>query len=113
MNDSLPIAVASSPYARNVSTSGVSIIIPAHNADATLDATLNSVLSQSHPVWEAVIINDGSGDATQATADRWTHRDRRFRVLHQAKSGVSEARNRACKEADPPKKERAGGPALK
>jgi peptidoglycan/xylan/chitin deacetylase (PgdA/CDA1 family)/glycosyltransferase involved in cell wall biosynthesis/2-polyprenyl-3-methyl-5-hydroxy-6-metoxy-1,4-benzoquinol methylase len=103
MNDGGSLAPIASPaYAKRADTSGVSIITPAHNADATLEATLNSVLCQSHPVWEVVIIDDGSTDATRATADRWAHRDGRFRVLRQAKSGVSAARNTGLREAQYP-----------
>ena len=67
-----------------VTRSGISVIIPAHNAEATLEATLNSVLRQTHAVWEAIIIDDGSTDGTHATAEGWAGRDRRFRALHQA-----------------------------
>jgi peptidoglycan/xylan/chitin deacetylase (PgdA/CDA1 family)/GT2 family glycosyltransferase/SAM-dependent methyltransferase len=81
------------------SVPGISIVIPAHNATATLEATLNSVLHQTHTVWEAVIVNDGSTDGTYAMAEGWEHRDRRFRALQQEKSGVSAARNRGLREA--------------
>jgi glycosyltransferase involved in cell wall biosynthesis len=79
--------------------SGVSVIIPAHNAAATLEATLNSVVHQTYTLWEAVIIDDGSTDTTRAVAEDWSHRDRRFRVLHQERSGVSAARNHGLWEA--------------
>jgi peptidoglycan/xylan/chitin deacetylase (PgdA/CDA1 family) len=78
---------------------GVSVIIPVHNGSATLEATLNSVVRQTHAVWEAVIIDDGSTDGTRSMAEGWAHRDRRFRVMHQEKSGVSAARNRGLREA--------------
>src|SRR5258708_4567813 len=45
---------------------GVSVIIPVHNGSATLEATLNSVVRQTHAVWEAVIIDDGSTDGTRS-----------------------------------------------
>jgi glycosyltransferase involved in cell wall biosynthesis/peptidoglycan/xylan/chitin deacetylase (PgdA/CDA1 family)/SAM-dependent methyltransferase len=81
------------------SVSGVSIIIPVYNATTTLEATLNSVVRQTHAVWEAVIIDDGSTDGTRIIANSWAHQDKRFRVLHQEKSGVSAARNRGLREA--------------
>jgi glycosyltransferase involved in cell wall biosynthesis len=87
------------PNAKPANVSGISIIIPAHNAEATLEVTLNSVLSQTHTAWEAVIIDHGSTDATHAMAEGWALRDRRFRVLHQEKSGVSTARNSGLQEA--------------
>jgi hypothetical protein len=87
------------PNAKPANVSGISIIIPAHNAEATLEVTLNSVLSQTHTAWEAVIIDHGSTDATHAMAEGWALRDRRFRVLHQEKSGVSTARNGGLQEA--------------
>ena len=93
------VPVTSPTNAQPDSAPGVSIIVPAHNAEATLEATLNSVLLQTHAVWEAVIVDDGSTDATGAIAERWAHRERRFRVLHQENSGVSAARNSALREA--------------
>jgi glycosyltransferase involved in cell wall biosynthesis len=80
-------------------TSGVSVIVPAYNAAATLQATLNSVVQQTFALWEVVIINDGSTDDTGVIAEDWAKRDRRFRVLHQERSGVSAARNRGLREA--------------
>jgi glycosyltransferase involved in cell wall biosynthesis/peptidoglycan/xylan/chitin deacetylase (PgdA/CDA1 family) len=78
---------------------GVSVIIPARNAATTLDATLDSLVNQSYPAWEAIIIDDGSTDDTRAIAESWAHREKRFRVVHQAKLGVSAARNRGLQEA--------------
>jgi peptidoglycan/xylan/chitin deacetylase (PgdA/CDA1 family)/SAM-dependent methyltransferase/GT2 family glycosyltransferase len=79
--------------------SAVSLIIPVHNAATTLEATLKSVVEQTHPVWEAIIIDDGSTDGTRAIANSWAQRDQRFSVLHQNKRGVSAARNRGLQEA--------------
>ena len=84
------------------SVSGVSLIIPVHNAATTLEATMNSVVVQTHAVWEAIIIDDGSADSTRAVAEQWAQRDRRFRVLHQERLGVSAARNRGLTEARHP-----------
>src|SRR5882762_1129116 len=81
---------------------GVSIIIPAHNATATLEATLNSLVHQTRGFWEAIIIDDGSADSTRAVAEHWAQRDRRFRVLQQERLGVSAARNRGLREARHP-----------
>src|SRR5215469_4341782 len=81
------------------SVSGVSVVIPVHNAAATLEATLNSLIQQSHALWEAIIVDDGSTDSTRAIADDWAQRDSRFRVLHQDKRGVSAARNHGLDEA--------------
>jgi peptidoglycan/xylan/chitin deacetylase (PgdA/CDA1 family)/glycosyltransferase involved in cell wall biosynthesis len=100
MNDQFPFSLASSTVnAKPADTSGISVIIPAHNAQATLGVTLNSVLLQTHTVWEAVIVNDGSTDGTQVLAEAWANRDPRFHVLHQKNSGVSGARNNGLREA--------------
>ncbi len=77
----------------------VSVIVPAHNAAATLEATLNSVVHQTHAHWEVVLVDDGSTDSTRAMAEHWARKDVRFRVLHQERLGVSAARNRGLREA--------------
>jgi peptidoglycan/xylan/chitin deacetylase (PgdA/CDA1 family)/glycosyltransferase involved in cell wall biosynthesis len=93
---------ASLADADSARTCGVSVIIPAHNAAATLETTLNSLVHQTRGAWEAIIIDDGSADNTRAIAEHWAQGDRRFRVLHQERLGVSAARNRGLREARHP-----------
>lgn len=71
----------------------VSIVIPAHNAAATLGATLASVFSQSHQDWEIVIVENGSTDHTADVALGFASRDPRIRAVSNPIKGVSPARN--------------------
>ena len=48
-----------SPY-----TPGVSIIGPAYNEEKTIVDNVNSLLAQDYPVFEVIIVNDGSKDKT-------------------------------------------------
>lgn len=71
----------------------VAVVIPAHNAAATLGQTLDSVLAQTVAGWEAIVVDDGSTDDTGAIAESYAARDRRIRVAHQARAGEGAARN--------------------
>ena len=71
----------------------VSVVIPAYNAQATLDETLSSVRAQTHQTLEIIVVDDGSTDGTHALAERHAAADARIRVLHQANAGVAAARN--------------------
>ena len=44
----------------------VSVVIPAYNAQATLDETLSSVRAQTHQTLEIIVVDDGSTDGTHA-----------------------------------------------
>jgi glycosyltransferase involved in cell wall biosynthesis len=48
----------------------VSCIVPAHNAATYLDEALTSILGQTHPPFEVVVVNDGSTDETADIARR-------------------------------------------
>lgn len=72
----------------------VTIVIPAHNASQTLAETLSSLSQQTLSNWEAVIVDDGSGDATREIAESYAASDARFRVVEQLPQGVSAARNK-------------------
>ena len=48
-----------SPY-----TPGVSIIAPAYNEEKTIVDNVNSLLAQDYPIFEVIIVNDGSKDKT-------------------------------------------------
>lgn len=70
-----------------------SIVIPARDAAKTIARTLESVLSQSHSRWEALVIDDGSVDATPEIIASYAARDTRFVALRSDGGGVSIARN--------------------
>jgi GT2 family glycosyltransferase len=70
-----------------------SVIIPAFNAIDTLDETVRSVIAQTRPDWEAIIVDDGSTDGTQSAAERWRERDRRIKVVSRPNKGLAASRN--------------------
>jgi glycosyltransferase involved in cell wall biosynthesis len=48
----------------------ISVLIPAYNAGSTIEATLYSILNQTYPDWEAVVVDDGSTDNTVAVVEK-------------------------------------------
>ncbi|MGH7791810.1 MAG: glycosyltransferase family 2 protein, partial [Thermodesulfobacteriota bacterium] len=77
----------------------VSVIIAAHNAADTIAETLQSLLDQTFPHWEAIVVDDGSSDGTENVVKSFVERDARFRFLRQQQMGVSAARNNGIKLA--------------
>ena len=72
-----------------------SIIIPVYNVARYVRAALDSVCRQTHVNWEAICVDDGSTDGSEAILDEYKNKDSRFKVIHQANAGVSAARNAA------------------
>jgi glycosyltransferase involved in cell wall biosynthesis len=72
----------------------VSIMMPAYNAEQYIAQSIESVLAQSYPNWELIIVNDGSKDNTAKIVGRYTH-DPRIKLIHQANGGEASARNTA------------------
>ena len=75
----------------------VSILIPCHNAEPWLAATLESALAQTWENKEIVVVDDGSSDGCLALAQ--TFAGRGVKVISQPNAGASAARNRALREA--------------
>ena len=76
------------------------IIVPALNAEATLDAALASACAQTERDLDVVVVDDGSTDGTAALVDRWAEADDRVVLLrHPHRRGVSAARNTALRAA--------------
>lgn len=71
----------------------MSVVIPARNAAATLDATLWSVRHQTYARWEVVVVDDGSTDTTADVVARHQIEDARIRCVKGEARGVSAARN--------------------
>ncbi len=74
---------------------GVTIIMPAYNAEKTLEESVRSVCNQTYPDWELLILDDGSKDGTLTLAKALAEADRRIRVCpNEENMGVSATRNR-------------------
>ena len=71
----------------------VSVVIPAYNAADTIEKALRSLDAQGRVAWEAIVVDDGSTDATADIVRRRMRRDPRLRLIRQRQSGVSAARN--------------------
>src|ERR1043165_5917943 len=78
--------------------SRLTFIIPAFNAAATITATLDSLRAQTLKDWYAIVIDDGSTDATARTVQSVT--DRRIRLITQKNRGLAGARNTGLQYAD-------------
>jgi glycosyltransferase involved in cell wall biosynthesis len=74
-----------------------SIITPAYNREKMIATTIDSVLAQTFPDWELLIIDDGSVDNTAQVIQKYN--DSRIRYVYQANAERSVARNNGIKHA--------------
>lgn len=74
----------------------VSVVIGAYNAAAWIAATLESVLAQTYPSFDLVVVDDGSTDATREIVGGFGDR---VRYVHQPNAGSAAARNTGVRHA--------------
>ncbi len=78
----------------------ISVIVPMYNAERYIGKCLESVVRQTYPELEILVIDDGSVDKGPGICGKLAERDGRIQVLRQENQGVSAARNtgldRAC-----------------
>lgn len=83
-----------------------SIIVPAYNVENYLSECINSVLGQTLPDFELVLVDDGSTDRTGKICDQYKKEHSRnadrplISVIHQSNSGLSAARNTGVSAAN-------------
>ncbi len=80
---------------RRARTLRVGAVIAARNYERYVGEAIESLLKQTHPLSEIVVVDDGSTDATAVVAARYVPRIRVVRIEH---SGISAARNRGIAE---------------
>ena len=71
----------------------VSIIVSVYNAEGTIGRCIDSILNQTYREYEAIILDDGSTDASGKICDEYAKKDSRIRVVHKENTGVSDTRN--------------------
>lgn len=77
----------------------LSVIVPVYNASKYLRPCLDSILSQSYPDFEVLLVDDGSTDGSETICDEYAQGDSRIRVFHKTNGGVSSARNLGLNQA--------------
>ena len=75
----------------------VSIITVAYNAAGTIEDTIRSVLAQTYPDIEYIVIDGGSTDGTVGIIDRY--RDRVAQVVSERDEGIYDAMNKGIRLA--------------
>ncbi len=77
----------------------VSVILPIYNVEKYLARCVDSLLAQTYPQIELLLVDDGSTDTSGAIADAYGKREERIRVLHKQNGGLSDARNAGIEAA--------------
>lgn len=71
----------------------VSVVVPAYNVEMTLRACLDSVLAQTYPRLEILLVDDGSEDGTEGICREYAEADERIMLIRRENGGLSAARN--------------------
>ncbi len=73
----------------------VSVLLPVYNAARYVDVALGSIVAQTLTDFEAIVVDDGSTDASREILRRWADRDRRIVLLRRPNGGHTSALNQA------------------
>ncbi len=72
----------------------ISVVMPVYNAARTVERAIASVLTQSEPRFEFIVVDDGSTDATRSVVDSLAVVDERLRLVPMPHGGIVTALNR-------------------
>lgn len=71
----------------------ISVIVPVYNTDRYLRQCVDSIMSQTMPAYEIILIDDGSQDKSGKICDEYARIDERIKVVHKQNAGLGMARN--------------------
>lgn len=77
----------------------ISVIVPVFNVEKYLPLCIESLVRQTYPNLEIILVDDGSTDNSSKICDTWKEKCERIVVIHQKNAGVSTARNVGIKHA--------------
>jgi glycosyltransferase involved in cell wall biosynthesis len=77
----------------------LTVLMPVYNGERFVSEAIDSILAQTYPWFEFLIINDGSTDSTPSILNDYAARDSRIRVIHQSNIDQPATLNRGLREA--------------
>lgn len=78
----------------------ISVIVPVYNVYDYMDRCIRSVLSQTFKDFEIILVAGDSSDGSTEKCILWENRDKRIRLIKQAKGRLGSARNLGIREAN-------------
>jgi glycosyltransferase involved in cell wall biosynthesis len=76
----------------------ISVVIPAYNVEEKINRCINSLLEQTYPNLEIIVVNDGSTDSTAQKCEQYSH-NKQINYIAISNAGVSNARNVGMRSA--------------
>ncbi len=78
----------------------ISVIVPVYNVKPWIGRCLDSIMAQTYPCLEIIVVDDGSTDGSGRICEEYAARDKRIQVLHLPENrGPSAARNQGIVKA--------------
>ena len=77
----------------------VSVIVPVYKTEEKLNRCIDSILNQSFPDFELILVDDGSPDRCGEICDNYAKKDARVKVIHKENGGVGAAKNTGIENA--------------
>lgn len=77
----------------------ISAIVPVYNTEKLVGRCIDSVISQTYPAWELILVDDGSTDGSLGVLKQYETNDSRIKVIHQENAGPGLARNKGIQNA--------------
>ena len=77
----------------------VSIVMPSYNTAKYIEEAIVSVLNQTYPYWELIVVDDCSTDSTEKVLKQYLMDNRIHFLKNEKNSGAAVSRNYALREA--------------
>lgn len=77
----------------------ISILVPIYKVSDFIHKCVSSVINQTYPNWELILVDDGSPDNCPQICDAYAKSDNRIKVVHKANGGLASARNAGLSKA--------------
>lgn len=70
-----------------MNTDMISVIVPVYNVEDKINRCIESIIKQTYPHLDIILVDDGSIDKSGMLCDMWSKRDKRISVLHTTRGG--------------------------
>ena len=75
-----------------------SVIIACYNSEKYIEEAIDSIINQTYPHYELIIINDGSTDNTPYILKKYKNKNQKINIYNNSNNGLAFSRNFAVQK---------------